>query len=161
MNHIYLALGSNVGDKKKHIFSAIKLLSEKVTNIHQAPLYESKAVGFTEQDNFLNTVISGKTDLSPGALLAFVKDVEIRVGRIQRFRWGPREIDIDILFYDDLIRNEDRLEIPHPRLHERDFVLIPFIQLNPTFIHPRIKKTVKELLESIPVAQRSIMKIIT
>jgi len=161
MNSIYLALGSNIGNKRQYILSAIEMLSKKIINIKQASLYESRAVGFTEQDHFLNTVISGETRLSPDALLSFVKDIEIKVGRIERFRWGPREVDIDILFFNKIIKYEKHLEIPHPRLHERDFVLVPFVELNPTFIHPHVKKTIKEILERMPTHKRSIINIVT
>src|SRR3990167_2744098 len=84
MNTIYLGLGANVGDKKKHIQKAIELLSQKITHLKQASLYESKAVGYTDQDNFINTVVSGKTDLAPQELLVFAKAIEKEIGRIYR-----------------------------------------------------------------------------
>lgn len=159
MAHIYLALGSNIGDKKSHIDLAVTLLGEKISNIDRAHLYRSKAMYHTDQDDFMNTVIGGDTELSPEALLAFVKDIEQRVGREARFQNGPREIDADILFYDDLILEIPSvsgtggelglalsLQIPHPRIEERAFVLIPLADIAPDFEHPVLKLDTKTLL---------------
>ena len=158
MNRIYLALGSNVGDKKKNIQQAITLLRKKVSNIKIASFYETKAVGYTEQDNFINTAIEGNTALTPEELLVFIKDVEKKVGRIKRFLNGPREIDIDILFYNNHLLKKDDLQIPHPRLHERDFVLKPLTDLDPMLYHPICKKTVSELLKDLPKGTVSIIQ---
>lgn len=157
MQRIFLALGSNVGRRRKHIEQTVALLKESVDDVTVAPLYESRAVGYTEQNNFLNTVLKGHTMLTPEELLKFVKSTEKKVGRVARFHWGPREIDIDILFYDDLILNTEKLKIPHPFLHERDFVLKPFCDVESNFIHPILKRTVKELLMSIPKRNLSIL----
>src|SRR5436190_22931888 len=99
MHTIFLALGTNVGERKQHIEDAIEALQEKIHDMVQAPIYESKPVGFTDQANFYNTVTKGQTELSPEALLQFVKSLEKRLGRIKRFPNGPREIDIDIALY--------------------------------------------------------------
>lgn len=152
-----MALGSNVGDSRGHIEQAIKLLTEKINNVHRAPLYTSKAVGYTEQPDFLNTAVAGQTALESAELLAFVKDVEQRVGRVARFRWGPREIDIDIIFYGDAVLQTETLAIPHPRFQERDFVLQPLIELNPTLRDPKSGQTVQTLLDKLPVSSRSIL----
>lgn len=157
MHTVYLALGSNVGDKQHHIQKAIELLHAHVASITQAPLYETKPVGYQKQDNFLNTAIQGDTDLSPQALLTFVKQIEKYVGRITRFRWGPREVDIDILLYDDRVHHDETLEIPHPRMHMRDFVLRPLADLAPELTHPVFKKPISQLLEEIPKVERSII----
>lgn len=145
MHKVFLGLGANVGDKKKNLEKAIELLSEKIINIQSSKFYETEPWGYKEQDNFFNAAIRGKTPLLPIELLKFVKDVETRVGRIERFKWGPREIDIDILFYDDLIYKDSDLQIPHPHLHERDFVLKPLMDLDPNFIHPIFKKTIRHI----------------
>lgn len=145
MHEVFLGLGANVGDKKKNLEKAIELLSEKIINIQSSKFYETEPWGYKEQDNFLNAAIRGKTSLLPIELLKFVKDVETRVGRIERFKWGPREIDIDILFYDDLIYKDSDLQIPHPRLHKRDFVLKPLIDLDPNFVHPIFKRTIRHI----------------
>jgi len=155
---ICLALGSNVGDSRHHIEDAIELLGACVTNIVTAPMYVSKAVGYTDQADFFNTVITGKTHLTPHELLGFVKKIERQVGRVTRFRWGPREIDIDIIFYGDLSMQEPDLTIPHPRFRERDFVLEPLCKLSPAYIDPVSKQSVRALLERLPEDIRSILR---
>jgi len=147
MNEVYLGLGSNVGDRLLNLNKAIELLSEKIQILKKSKIYISKAVGYTDQPDFYNMVLYGKTDLSPEELFNFIKDVEKNVGRVYRFHWGPREIDIDILFYNDLVYKSDKLDIPHPRLHERDFVLLPLIELNPKLFHPVLNKRVSDLKE--------------
>jgi len=147
MNEVYLGLGSNVGDRLLNLTKAIELLSEKIQILKKSKIYISKAVGYTDQPDFYNMVLYGKTDLSPEELFNFIKDVEKNVGRVYRFHWGPREIDIDILFYNDLVYKSDKLNIPHPRLHERDFVLLPLIELNPKLFHPVLNKRVSDLKE--------------
>ena len=160
MTDIFLALGSNIDNRKQHIETAIVLLREKVQDITVAPLYETKPRYFEDQQNFLNTVLRGFTDLEPRELLQFTKAVQKKVGRVERFRNGPREIDIDILFYDNVVYKDEELEIPHPRLQERDFVLQPFSDINPDFSHPVLKKTIRELLASLPEEQRSVIKML-
>ena len=160
MHQIFLALGSNIENRKQHIEEAILLLREKMNNVTIAPLYETKPRYFENQHNFLNTVLSGFTDLEPQELLQFTKTVQKAVGRVERFRNGPREIDIDILFYDNVVYKDEELEIPHPLLQERDFVLQPFADLNPNFLHPVLKKTIKALLDTLPEEQRFIIKML-
>ena len=157
MNKVFLGLGSNVGDKKRNIEEAVKLLSEKIENIKVAKIYISRAVGYENQDDFLNTVISGETELNIGELFEFIKNVEKQVGRKYRFRWGPREIDIDILFFNDLIFEDENIKIPHPRIQERDFVLKPLADLDKNFVHPIFKKSVKEMLKELSEESFSII----
>ncbi len=157
MQIIFLALGSNIENRKQHLETAITLLREKVHDITVAPLYETKPRYFEDQQNFLNTVLRGFTDLHPQELLQFTKTVQQEVGRVERFRNGPREIDIDILFYNHKVYKDEELEIPHPRLQERDFVLQPFADINPDFLHPVLKKSIRELLDAIPEEQRSVI----
>jgi 2-amino-4-hydroxy-6-hydroxymethyldihydropteridine diphosphokinase len=160
MHQIFLALGSNIENRKQHIETAIALLRKKVQDITVAPLYETKPKYFEDQYNFLNTVLRGFTDLELRELLQFTKTVQQEVGRVERFRNGPREIDIDILFYDNKVYKDEELEIPHPRLQERDFVLQPFADITPDFPHPILKKTIRELLDTLPEGQRSIIKML-
>ena len=157
MHTVFLALGSNLENRKQHIEKAIVLLREKINDITVAPLYETTPRYFENQQNFLNTVLRGFTDLEPRKLLQFTKTVQQEVGRVERFRNGPREIDIDVLFYDNKVYKDEELEIPHPRLQERDFVLQPFADINPDFSHPILKKTIRELLDALPEEQRSII----
>jgi 2-amino-4-hydroxy-6-hydroxymethyldihydropteridine diphosphokinase len=156
MTTVYLTLGSNVGDSPAHIRRAVELLGAFVRDIIQAPVYRSKAVGYTDQPDFLNTAIRGRTDLAPPELLAFVKDVEGRVGRTQTFRHGPREIDIDLIFYGDRRLETPALTIPHPAFRDRDFVLRPLADLDPGLIDPASGRTVSQLLAAIDGPDRSI-----
>ena len=160
MHQIFLALGSNIGNRKQYIEEAILLLLEKINDVIIAPLYETKPLYFEDQNNFLNTVLSGFTDLEPQELLQFTKTVQEKVGRVERFRNGPREIDIDILFYDNVVYKDEVLEIPHPRIQERDFVLQPFSDIDPDFSHPVLKKTIRELLDTLPEEQKSVIKML-
>ncbi len=131
MVKIYLALGSNVGDRKKNIKKAIDLLSKEIKDVKVASLYETEPVGYINQPKFINTALEGYTNLSPDELLKFCQDVEKKVGRIYRFKWGPREIDIDILLYGNFKIDKPNLKIPHPLMLERDFVMKPLKELNP------------------------------
>lgn len=158
MATVFLALGSNVGDSRRHIEKAVELLGGSVHNITRAPLYTSKAFGVTNQPDFVNTALRGETDLAPLALLAFVKNVEAKVGRVKRYRWGPREIDIDIIFYDDLVLTDPMLTIPHAGLRERDFVLRPLNDIDPTYIDPLSKRSVRELLAKLSQDEAYILR---
>jgi 2-amino-4-hydroxy-6-hydroxymethyldihydropteridine diphosphokinase len=102
-------------------------------------------------------VLSGYTDLNPRELLHFTKTVQQKVGRVERFRNRPREIDIDLLLYDNKVYRVEALEIPHPRRQERDFILQPFADIHPDFLHPVLKKTIRELLDTLPDEQRSVI----
>ena len=157
MATVYLALGSNIGNSRQYIDKAVELLGAWVHDIRQAPIYLSKATGYTDQPDFLNTAIRGTTDVDPEELLEFVKDVEKKTGRKLSFRFGPRQIDIDIILYDDRIIKTDELTIPHRALISRDFVLRPLQDLDPALKDPATGKTVKQLLEAIKPANRSII----
>lgn len=149
MNKVFLGLGSNVGDRLLNLNKAIEILSDKIEILKTSKIYETKPVGVENQPDFLNMAVMGQTVLDYLSLFEFVKDVEKQVGRVYRYRWGPREIDIDILFFNDLIYKSQDLEIPHPRLHEREFVLKPLMDLQPDFIHPVFKKSIRELYEDL------------
>lgn len=149
MHTVFLALGTNVGNKKHNIKEAITTLEKHVKKIKSAKLYETKPMYYENQDQFLNTVIKGETLLTPQELFAFVKLSEEALGRQKRFPNGPREIDIDILFYDELIYESVDLIIPHPRISEREFVLKPFMDIEPDFTHPLLQKTIKEIYKDL------------
>lgn len=161
MANIYLAFGSNQGQATDNLRKAISLLSPLVTVNETAPFYQSHAVGFTNQPDFINTVVTGTTDLKPQELLSFLKQTELRVGRVERFRWGPREIDIDIIFYDTVVMQSQSLTIPHPEFANRDFVLQPLCDLNVSLIDPKSKQSVRQLLDNLPENRKSGLKRLT
>jgi 2-amino-4-hydroxy-6-hydroxymethyldihydropteridine diphosphokinase len=142
---IYLGLGTNVGDRKRHLQEAIDSFFPNINCLQLSSIYETKPVGYTEQTEFLNQVVLAETDLAPLALLNQIKYIENKLGRQPTFRFGPRVIDIDILFYDDLMQETPRLTIPHPRLLERAFVLVPLAEIAPQFVHPVLKKRIIDL----------------
>lgn len=145
MVDVYIGLGSNIGDRENNLHSAVELIKEKCEVLKQSSLYETEPVGYDNQDWFLNSVMKVKTLLAPKELLDFLQSIEQIGGRVKTFKNGPRVIDLDILFYDNQIIKEDDLIVPHPRLHERLFVLEPLHEICPDYIHPFFKKSVKEL----------------
>lgn len=145
---VYLALGSNVGDREGSIRKALSLLGDKVKIDKVAKVHETEPWGHADQPLFLNAAARGATVLSPHQLLDFAKEIEAKLGRQKRFRNGPREIDIDIIFYDGLVLESGDLQIPHPRMHERDFVLKPLLEIDPEFVHPALKMSLRELQEA-------------
>lgn len=158
MATVYLALGSNIGDSRKYISTAIDLLGKSVHDIKEAPVYSAKAVVYAEQPDFLNTAIRGETSLSPEQLLNFVKKVEEEAGRKFSFRFGPRQIDIDIILYDDLVMDTDDLTIPHRAFTAREFVLKPLADLDPDLKDPVTGQTMTQLLAKLKPANKSIIK---
>lgn len=149
---VYLSLGTNMGDKKKNLLEAIekigKLENTKVTS--QSTILETEPFGYTEQDMFLNACIEIKTLFTPQELLEKLLGIELEMGRVRTIKWGPRIIDIDILFFDDEIIQDKNLAVPHPWISERMFVLEPLCEIAPNLIHPLERKpvaTLKRILE--------------
>jgi 2-amino-4-hydroxy-6-hydroxymethyldihydropteridine diphosphokinase len=144
---VYIGIGSNLGDREKNCLHAIELLQQKgITVTKRSSLYETEPWGFKDQPYFINMVIEIETELEPKELLRRLKDIEREVGREESLKWGPRLIDLDILIFENIILNEDTLKIPHPLMHERDFVLRPLCEIAPDIKHPVLSKTIKELL---------------
>lgn len=146
---VYLALGTNLGDRLANLRSAIAALPPQMTLKARSSIYETPPWGYTEQEAFLNQIVRVETYLKPEPLLKHLKRLEVALGRVQSLPNGPRLIDIDILFYDDLIMDTPALVIPHPRLHERGFVLVPLNDIASELVHPVLKKTVQQLLAGV------------
>ena len=143
---VYLGLGSNLGDREANLCYALELLGKSIALEKTSSLYDTEPWGYENQPRFLNCVCVGRTSLKPQALLTAVKDVERALGRVPTFSNGPRLIDVDILFYGQQVIEQPGLEIPHPRMAERAFVLVPLGEIASAFLHPVLNLTVSELL---------------
>jgi 2-amino-4-hydroxy-6-hydroxymethyldihydropteridine diphosphokinase len=147
MSSAYIGIGSNLGDKEENCAKALSLLEQKgIKIVRPSSVIETEPWGVREQQKFLNMAVEVTTDLLPDQLLRKLKEVEAELGRAETTRWGPRVIDLDILFYDDMVYSSPELEIPHPHMHEREFVLMPLCEIAPDKIHPVLKKSVQEML---------------
>lgn len=147
----YIALGSNMGDKGRYLTEAIgKIDKNPLCRVLQtADFIRTTPYGVTEQEEFLNSAICIETLLEPEELLDFLQTIEAEANRVRQLRWGPRTLDLDILFFDDRVIRSERLLIPHADMKNRDFVLVPLMQLNPWMVHPVTGKTVEEMLEEL------------
>lgn len=147
----YIGVGSNLGNRLKNILSAKNLLenTDNIEFLKISSIIETEPVGGPRQGRFLNAVFEINTELSPEELLETLNDLEAKLGRKRTVKWGPRSIDLDILFYGDMIIDTVDLKIPHPLLHERRFVLEPLNELNPELEHPIYKEKIKDILKKV------------
>lgn len=149
MTLVHLALGGNMGDRMANLEAAIAALAPDVTVLERSPVYETDPKYVTDQPRFLNMALSAETDLDALSLLAFLKNIEKRLGRGPGERNGPRPIDLDIIFFGDEVIDLPDLTVPHPRLAERAFVLRPLADIASARIHPAIKPGVGEMLDAL------------
>ncbi|MBO0526923.1 2-amino-4-hydroxy-6-hydroxymethyldihydropteridine diphosphokinase [Clostridium botulinum] len=150
MHTAYVAFGSNIGEKENYIKRALEKIEEReIKIIKVSPIYETEPYGVLDQDSFLNGVVKIETNLTPEDLIEVLLDIEKQLDRVRERRWGPRTIDLDIIFYDDLIINKNNLIIPHKDMENREFVLKPLCDIDKNFIHPVLKKSVKQLYDKL------------
>ncbi len=143
-NTAYIGLGSNKGDKAGYLREAVRRISEdkNCSVVAASSVYETKPYGLKEQDNFLNAALEIRTGYSFSELLPVLKKIEAELGRTENRRWGPREIDLDLLLYNDIVYRDERLSIPHDEIQYRDFVLVPLCEIAPDLIHPALNKKI-------------------
>lgn len=158
MHWACIGIGANQGDRKKNLLLAIKKMTRECEIINYSSLYETPPYGYTEQNYFLNAALKIKTSLTPEELLQFLLHIESEMGRKRVHKWGPRNIDLDIIFYENRILNKNDLRIPHPDYKNRDFVLIPLMEIIPDFVPPDDDRAIKEL--ALPLKDRSKIKLV-
>lgn len=146
----YIALGSNLGDKEKNLRRALLLLTQQgVEVVRVSSFLSTEPYGVTDQPQFLNAVACVRTRLAPLALLDVLLATELAMGRVRLRHWGERNIDLDLLLYEDVVLDTPRLRLPHPDMQNRDFVLLPLAEIAPELKHPTLQKTIYELKENL------------
>ena len=150
MSIAYIALGSNLGDKEKNLRRALLLLTQQgVEVVRVSSFLSTEPYGVTDQPQFLNAVACVRTSLAPLALLDVLLATELAMGRVRLRHWGERNIDLDLLLYEDVVLDMPRLHLPHPDMQNRDFVLLPLAEIAPELKHPTLQKTIYELKENL------------
>lgn len=152
MSKVLVGIGSNLGDREFLIRKAVEAMRDlpRTLVVRVSSLYDTDPVGVEDQPAFLNAVVWLETTLEPRELLWQLLLIEKRMGRVRSQRWGPRPIDLDLLFYDDRTIAEPDLTVPHPEAHRRAFVLMPLLELDPDFVHPATGETIKKILKRLP-----------
>ncbi len=156
MGQVYISIGSNLGDRISYCQKALDEMAAFSKIIKVSSLYETDPVDKEDQPQFINSVAEIGTDLAPHDLLEELNIVEGKLGRVRHEKWGPRTMDLDIIFYGDQVIKDSNLEIPHPRAHLRRFVLEPLCEIAPEFIHPNYNLSVAELLKNVDDEKRVI-----
>lgn len=153
---VYISFGSNIGDREQQINEALNKLQQVCDTelVTVSSLYETAPVGGVIQDDFLNGAAIVETSLTPIDFLNEIQRIELELGRERKVHWGPRTIDLDVLLMDDYIIEHERLNVPHPYMHERSFVLIPLAEIAPEAVHPILNKSIKELVTVDPEVRR-------
>lgn len=149
MHTVFIGLGANLGDRMENLAAARQSLPPDVLLLDISPIYETRPWGYADQPDFLNQVVKAQTELAPLDLLAYLKLWEARLGRTPTFKNGPRVVDLDLLFYDDLIFESPTLILPHPGVPSRAFVLAPLVDIAPDYRHPASGRTMLELLAGV------------
>ena len=146
--NVFLGLGSNLNDRLEYLNTAASVIGgcSSIKIVNSSFIYETEPWGIRKQNSFLNQVVEIETSFSPSELLTFLREAEVKSGRVEREKWHEREIDIDILFYDDFVISTDNFSVPHKEVQSRRFVLVPMCELNESFVHPVLKRTMSELL---------------
>ncbi|NII27714.1 2-amino-4-hydroxy-6-hydroxymethyldihydropteridine diphosphokinase [Pseudoflavitalea sp. X16] len=152
MNNVYLLIGGNVGDRRENLRQAVTAIDQSCGGhvVRQSAIYETAAWGKTDQQAFLNQALLLSTSFTPTHLLQQILQTEVLLGRVRQERYGPRIIDIDILFFNDAIINDPALTVPHPEVQNRRFALTPLQEIAPGLVHPVLKKSVDQLLQECP-----------
>jgi len=146
----YIGIGSNLGKKEENCLHALELLQRRGIIVKKrSAMYETEPWGIKEQPRFINMAVEIETRLEPKDLLGVFKEIEKGMGRKESVRWGPRIIDLDILLFEDMVLKEEDLEIPHPLMHERDFVLRPLCEIAPDRVHPLLKMRICDLMQRL------------
>lgn len=159
MSRMYLGLGSNLGERLENLRGAVQKLPPTLRVVRKSSVFETTPVGPVAQPNFLNAVLEVETDLSPGDAFSMLKNIEADMGRTSTVRFGPRNIDIDVLLYDEVVMDTPTLTIPHPRMCSRLFVLTPLAEIAPRLVHPVFHKTVAELLGELVDETQLVRKV--
>lgn len=156
MHTAYIALGSNLGDRKANLEEAVSFVAAAGIKVVKVSSWlETEPYGVTDQPMFMNGVMQVETEKTPLELLRTLLAIELDMGRVRKRHWGERNIDLDLLLYEDVMMTSKELNLPHPDMQNRDFVLVPLAEIAPNLVHPVLKKTVQELLDELTAKSKA------